>query len=76
MPIFQSPFIRRLLIGLAVVLVTAGCSSSSDSSDTVRVAKIGVVAPLDAGLVQFGRGIRNAVQVAVNEANQGKAVPG
>jgi branched-chain amino acid transport system substrate-binding protein len=52
--------------------MAAGCSSST----TVHVAKIGVVAPLDAGLVQFGRGIRNSVQVAVNEANQRKAVPG
>ena len=39
-------------------------------------AKIGVVAPLDAGLVQFGRGIRNSVRVAVDEANRRHAVPG
>jgi len=42
----------------------------------VHVAKIGVVAPLDAGLVQFGRGIRNSVRVAVDEANRRHAVPG
>ena len=64
---------RLTLACLAVALVTAGCDSGSDSG---RVAKIGVVAPLDAGLVQFGRGIRNAVQLAVTESNKRKAVPG
>ena len=56
-----------------MALVTAGCDSGSDP---VRVAKIGVVAPLDGGLVQFGRGIRNSVQLAVTEANQRNAAPG
>jgi branched-chain amino acid transport system substrate-binding protein len=53
-------------------LVLAGCSGSSGS----HVAKIGVIAPLDRGLVQFGRGIRNSVQLAVAEANSRKTVPG
>jgi len=35
-----------------------------------------VVAPLDKGLTQFGRGIRNSVQVAVNQANSRKALAG
>jgi branched-chain amino acid transport system substrate-binding protein len=39
------------------------------------VAKIAVIAPLDAGLVQFGRGIRNSVQVAVDEANAAGVLP-
>ncbi len=34
------------------------------------------MAPLDAGLVGFGCGIRNSVQLAVDEANQRNAVPG
>jgi len=40
------------------------------------VATIGVVAPLNKGLTQFGRGIRNSVQVAVNQANARKALAG
>src|SRR5439155_923490 len=55
-------------------LLAGACSSSG--SHPVRLAKIGVVAPLDAGLVQFGRGIRNSVRVAVDEANRRNAVPG
>jgi branched-chain amino acid transport system substrate-binding protein len=53
----------------------AGCSGSSNSGGT-HIAKIGVIAPLDKGLVQFGRGIRNSVQIAVDEANSRKALPG
>jgi branched-chain amino acid transport system substrate-binding protein len=65
-----------LLVGSLLVAATlAGCSSSGSSSGT-HVAKIGVVAPLDKGLTQFGRGIRNSVQVAVNEANARKALAG
>jgi branched-chain amino acid transport system substrate-binding protein len=62
---------RRRMLGVAVVAfaiatLLAGCSSSTGP----HVAKIGVIAPLDHGLVQFGRGIRNSVQLAVNEANR------
>jgi branched-chain amino acid transport system substrate-binding protein len=53
-------------------LVLAGCSGSSGS----HVAKIGVIAPLDRGLVQFGRGIRNSVKLAVDQANSRKTIPG
>ena len=58
---------------IAVALVAAGCSGGSSGA---HVAKIGVIAPLDAGLVQFGRGIRNSVRVAVDEANRRNSVPG
>jgi branched-chain amino acid transport system substrate-binding protein len=65
-----------LVVGcLLFALTLAGCSSSGSSSGT-HVAKIGVVAPLEKGLTQFGRGIRNSVQVAVNEANARKALAG
>ena len=77
-PVDRGPFRRcrsarpGVLLAIVVTLLAAGCSDS----DTVRVAKIGVVAPLDAGLVDFGRGIRNSVQLAVDEANERKAVKG
>jgi branched-chain amino acid transport system substrate-binding protein len=65
---------RRVAVCLVALLPAAACSSSGSSG--VHVAKIGVVAPLDAGLVQFGRGIRNSVRAAVDDANRRKAVPG
>lgn len=39
------------------------------------MARIAVIAPLDAGLVQFGRGIRNSVDLAVDEANARGVLP-
>lgn len=54
-------------------LVAAGCGSDDCGDMTVTV---GVLAPLDAGLTQFGRGIRNSVQLAVDEANQAHLLPG
>src|SRR5437763_258734 len=65
---------RWFALGCVVVfgLALTGCSSSGGD----HVAKIGVIAPLDRGLVQFGRGIRNSVQLAVDQANSRKSVPG
>jgi branched-chain amino acid transport system substrate-binding protein len=63
--------VAALLLAIAIVALPA-CSSSGGT----KVAVVGVVAPLDKGLVQFGRGIRNSVQVAVNEANTKKLLPG
>jgi branched-chain amino acid transport system substrate-binding protein len=40
------------------------------------VVRLGLLAPLDAGLVDFGRGIRNSVQVAVDQANKRNTIPG
>jgi branched-chain amino acid transport system substrate-binding protein len=68
--------LRRVvsLVGVPFVMVAVavGCSDSK----TVHTAKIGVIAPLDGGLVKFGRGIRNSVQLAVDEANRRNALPG
>lgn len=43
--------------------------SSSGGAAELPVVKIGVIAPLQAGLVDFGKGIRNSVQLAVDQAN-------
>jgi branched-chain amino acid transport system substrate-binding protein len=59
-----------------LALLAFGLTGCSGSGGGAHVAKIGVVAPLDRGLVQFGRGIRNSVQLAVAEANSRKSVPG
>jgi len=64
------------LLVLACVLTLSVAVACDNGSSEPKVAKIGVIAPLDGGLVQFGRGIRNAVQLAVAQANDRGAVPG
>src|SRR4051794_14887407 len=68
---------RRLAAAVAVCSVaTVTTATSCSSSSSEHVAKIGVVAPLDGGLTKFGRGIRNSVQLAVDQANKRHAVKG
>lgn len=61
----------RILILFALALI--GCGNNSNvvpaPVGASKSVKIGVIAPLDAGLVEFGRGIRNSVQLAVLQAN-------
>lgn len=63
---------RQLLLAFSLLGVL-GCGSDTDplnsANEPNRVVKIGLIAPLNAGLVEFGRGIRNSVQLAVNQAN-------
>ena len=76
----------RVLVALVgvVTLFTAACSADDTSSTTTevddvasgRVVTIGVIAPLDAGLTAYGRGIANSVQLAADEANAAGAIPG
>lgn len=68
----QRRVLTAVCAGVIAVMSLVSCSDSKDE----RVAKIGVIAPLDGGLVQFGRGIRNSVQLAVDEANRRGAVDG
>lgn len=72
----RKPLGRNLIVALAAAFVAlgfAGCGGDDGAANTVTV---GVVAPLDAGLTQFGLGIRNSVQLAVDEANAANAIPG
>ncbi len=55
---------------------SSGSSDSGGSSSDAGVVKIGVIAPIDAGLTAFGNGIANSVQLAVDEANENDAIPG
>ncbi len=76
----------RLFVAVtAVVLLAAACSNggtteaadaSSTADEDARVVTIGVIAPLDNGLTDFGRGIASSVQLAVDEANERNAIPG
>jgi len=63
---------RRLFLALlpfAASLIGCGTSTNPALSNPQQVVRLGVLAPLDGGLVEFGRGIRNSVQLAVNQAN-------
>lgn len=58
-------------------MVLAGCGSSTSNDYVLPVApyypatyRIGVLAPLSAGQVEFGRGIRNGAQLAVDQWNE------
>lgn len=66
---------RKLVALLLTLAILAGCGDSGE--DFVNVGnspavtyRIGVLAPLEAGQVEFGRGIRNGAQLAVSQWNQ------
>ncbi|HWC09898.1 MAG TPA: branched-chain amino acid ABC transporter substrate-binding protein [Acidimicrobiales bacterium] len=67
---------RRLALLVVVLVTAAACGDGGDGRQSPPVAKIGVIVPLDAGLVDFGKGIRNSVQLAVDEANRRDVIPG
>ena len=64
---------RGALLLVSAILAAIGCGGDGQPDRTVT---IGVLAPLDAGLTQFGRGIRNSVQLAVDEARDAQLLPG
>ena len=73
---------RRISILVTFALVAAGAVAASGvgaagaQTPVTKVVKLGVLAPLDAGLTEFGLGIRNSVQLAVDQANADDAIPG
>lgn len=72
---------RRVFVAFVSALVAAGAMGAIGAGGIAaahdeKVISIGVLAPLDAGLVAFGVGIRNSVQLAVDQANKAKAIPG
>ena len=69
------PFTVLLLAALAVSCGDDDSGGGTADSDG-KVVKIGVIAPLEAGLTSFGIGIRNSVQLAVDQANADDAIPG
>lgn len=65
----------RLLLLFALLLIGCGASSDLTNQPNAQVVKIGVIAPLNGGLVEFGRGIRNSVALAVAQANNSGRFP-
>jgi branched-chain amino acid transport system substrate-binding protein len=61
------------LLLAGVIVAAAGCGGDDDGDQTLTV---GVLAPLDAGLTQFGHGIRNSVRLAVDEATDARLLQG
>ena len=78
-PRFRSLVAIGAIVALGAFAVSCGDDDSDDesaSSSDEKVVKIGVIAPLDAGLTSFGHGIENSVQLAVDQANADDAIPG
>lgn len=75
---------RSLTVAALAVLVVGAAACSDDSSDSSagsgdapeRVVTIGVMAPLVEGNTDFGLGIRNSVELAVDQANAADLIPG
>lgn len=73
--------VRKLFSLFFAALALSGCGSDSNEAGQFnpppnQVVKIGVIAPLNAGLTDFGRGIRDSVQLAVSQANASGRFPG
>lgn len=65
---------------IVAALSLSACGSRSDTgtgtSDTNKIAIIGVMAPLSGDLSAMGLGIQHSVELAVKQANDSKAIPG
>ena len=68
------------LIVASLALTACGSRSGDDSGggsgETLKTAKIGVIAPLSGDLSALGLGIQHSVELAVKQANEAKAIPG
>lgn len=53
-----------------------GSEGEGSGSDSNKVAKIGVIAPLSGDLAALGKGISNSVDLAIKQANESNAIPG
>ncbi|WP_261566300.1 branched-chain amino acid ABC transporter substrate-binding protein [Frankia gtarii] len=62
--------------GLGLVLATALDDGGDADTPVTRVAALGVMAPLSGDLSADGTSVRNAVALAVDEANESGAIPG
>jgi len=60
----------------ATMLAACGSDAEEGGGDDRKVAKIGVIVPLLAGSTAAGIGIRNSVDLAVQQANDQNLIPG
>lgn len=69
---------------LALSLTATACGTRSEPGNTggggggteTKTAKIGVISPLTGDLSALGLGIRNSVDLAIQQANESNAIPG
>ena len=69
---------RTLTLVVIAAITLAACGSDAEESggDERKVAKIGVVVPLLDGATALGIGIRNSVDLAIQQANAADRIPG
>ncbi len=69
---------RTLTLAMVAVVALAACGSDAEESggDDRKVARIGVIVPLQSGSTAVGLGIRNSVDLAINQANAANAIDG
>jgi len=65
-----------LLTAGATVMAMIAIGVAPAAAAKEPVVTIGVVAPIDGGLTSFGHGIANSTQLAVDQANKNKTIPG
>jgi branched-chain amino acid transport system substrate-binding protein len=69
---------KALAVAVAAALGLTACGSNKKSTagTSGKTAKISLIAPLSGSLSALGLGMRNSVDLAVNQANQANKVPG
>ncbi|HVF03446.1 MAG TPA: branched-chain amino acid ABC transporter substrate-binding protein [Frankiaceae bacterium] len=77
----QRRLIKLVAPALISVVALAACGERNEGGNNTdggekKTAKIGVIAPLSGDLSALGLGIRNAVDLAIRQANQNNKVPG
>jgi branched-chain amino acid transport system substrate-binding protein len=77
----NKPVFKLVGVALAVSsLAFAGCGTRNDAGtgggSGSKVATIGVIAPLSGDLSALGLGIRNSVDLAIQQANKNGTIPG
>lgn len=78
----NKPAFKLVGVALAVAsLAFAGCGTRTDTGSNgggsgTKTATIGVIAPLSGDLSALGLGIRNSVDLAIQQANKNGTIPG
>ncbi|HEX9505806.1 MAG TPA: ABC transporter substrate-binding protein, partial [Acidimicrobiia bacterium] len=72
----QHRFARSIALVASLCCTIAFAGAPAAHAATRPTVTIGVIAPIDAGLTSFGRGIRNSVILAVRQATNKASVKG
>ncbi|WP_250291098.1 ABC transporter substrate-binding protein [Frankia sp. CiP1_Cm_nod1] len=65
-----------VLVAVLAVALTGGSPAHGPSATRTRTATLGLIAPLSADRASVGTAVRNAVRLAVDEANAQGTIPG